>query len=115
MSDTFDDGYEESWEDGHEFADRFLSDAEPVPPEHAMHRSEDDAHFNRDAAELNISPGTLGQARRIDRRVIEAKFPGTCVACRAAIRVNDPVTNDGDGWRHAGCGVSAKAPFVEPF
>ena len=102
MTNSWDQDWESSLDDGHEFADRLLSDEPAVVP--GIHRSEDDSYFDRDAAEANMSPGAQGRARRIDPGVIEAKFPGTCVECRDAIVVNEPVTNDGRGWRHAGCG-----------
>ncbi len=75
MADTWDDDYLNDLEDGHTFADKYLSDR-PRPPMEGMHRSEDDPCFDRDAADVNMSPGAQGRSRRIDPGVIEAKFPG---------------------------------------
>ena len=102
MTNSWDEDWESSLDDARKFADRVLSDEPAIVP--GFHRSEDDSYFDLDAADANLSPGAQGKARRIDRGVIEAKFPGICVECRDPIVVNDPVTNDGRGWRHAGCG-----------
>jgi hypothetical protein len=102
MSDTWDDGYVESEEDGHEYADRYLGD--PNDGSGMGFSRANDQHFDEDMKELNLSPGPEGQARRIDRGVIEAKFPGLCRACDGPIVINEPITsNVRGGWRHAGC------------
>jgi hypothetical protein len=116
MADTWDDDYLNDLEDGHTFADKYLSDR-PRPPMEGMHRSEDDPYFDRDAADVNMSPGAQGRSRRIDPGVIEAKFPGTCTECQQRIHVNDPiVAGTSGGWRHAGCGTHRIPPrYQEPF
>ena len=114
MSDGWDEGWTESLDDGHEFADRVLSDRPTSGG--GFHRDEHDKHFDADAAEINMSPGAQGRARRLDKGVIEAKFPGTCEVCHSAIQVNDPITSNAGGWRHAGCGVPQQSTSgIQPF
>ena len=85
MSDTWDDGYEESLDDGHEFAERHLSN--PYEEEGGGDLTLDDP-----------------RSERLDKGVVPARFKGTCVICEAPIELGDPITGQGvNGWRHAGC------------
>ena len=88
MSDTWDGGYEESLDDGHEFAEKMFD----LPSD----SFEDEVDRDR----------TLDDPRseRLDKGVVPARFKGTCVICEAPIEVGDPITGQGvNGWRHAGC------------
>ena len=89
MSDTWDGGYEESLDDGHEFAERHLS-----LPDNSLPGEEGGQGFTWDGA----------RSERLDKGVVPARFKGTCVVCEAPIELDDPITAQGvNGWRHAGC------------
>ena len=89
MSDTWDDGYEESLDDGHEFAERHLS-----MPDNSLPGEEGGQGFTRDDQ----------RAEKLGGGVFKAMFEGKCVVCREPIHVDDPSTgNNVDGYRHAGC------------
>ena len=91
MTDGWDDGYEDSIDDGHEFAEKFMS-----------------------------SPGATGgsgsdlasdatPSEKLDFGIVPASYSGTCVVCKSPINVGDPITAQDakgwrmNGWRHAGC------------
>jgi|APSaa5957512576_1039674.scaffolds.fasta_scaffold110571_1 hypothetical protein len=89
MSDTWDDGYEESLDDGHEFAERHLS-----LPDDSFPGEEGGQDFTFDDP----------RSERLDKGVVPARFKGKCVICEAPIELGDPITAQGiNGWRHAGC------------
>ena len=90
MSDTWDDGYEESLDDGHEFAERHLS----LPDGSFPGDEEGGQGFTFDDP----------RSERLDKGVVPARFKGKCVICEAPIELDDPITGRGvNGWRHAGC------------
>jgi hypothetical protein len=91
MTDGWDDGYEDSIDDGHEFAEKFMS-----------------------------SPGATGgsgsdlasdatPSEKLDFGIVPAKFEGICVVHGDKINIDDPITHQDangypmNGWRHAGC------------
>ena len=76
MSDTWDDGYEESLDDGHEFAERHLSN--PYEEEGGGDLTLDDP-----------------RSERLDKGVVPARFKGTCVVCEFPIRLDDLITGQG--------------------
>ena len=88
MSDTWDGGYEDSIDDGHEFAEKeLLLPGGPFEDEGGMGVTFDDP-----------------RSEKLDKGVVPARFAGTCVVCEAPIGVGDPITGQGvNGWRHAGC------------
>ena len=88
MSDTWDDGYEDSIDDGHEFAEKmFALPSDSFEEEVDRDRTLDDP-----------------RSERLDKGVVPARFKGTCVICEAPIELGDPITGQGvNGWRHAGC------------
>ena len=89
MSDTWDDGYEESLDDGHEFAERPLS-----LPDHSLPGEEGGQGFTRDDQ----------RAEMLEKGIFFAQYPGTCVICSYPIALDDPITGkDVQGYRHAGC------------
>ena len=86
MSDTWDDGYEESLEHGHDFAEDHLSLPGPEP-EGGSGLTWESSH-----------PETL------EKGMVQARYEGTCVVCKESIRIGEPITGKGvSGWRHAGC------------
>ena len=89
MSDTWDGGYEESLEDGHEFAEEHLSlPGDPYSEEEGGHGlTMEDPH-----------------AEKLGGGVFLAMYEGKCATCAEPIHVDDPITNKGvNGYRHAGC------------
>ena len=88
MSDTWDGGYEDSIDDGHEFAEKMFDlPSDSFEKEVDRDRTLDDP-----------------RSERLDKGVVPARFKGTCVICEAPIELDDPITGQGvNGWRHAGC------------
>ena len=107
MSDTWDGGYEDSIDDGHEFAEKMFD----LPSD----SFEDEVDRDR----------TLDDPRseRLDKGVVSARFKGTCVICERPINIGDaiaiqyqrakstgffPVSSHDappavEGWRHVHC------------
>ena len=94
MSDTWDGGYEDSIDDGHEFAEKeLLSSSEPFEEEGGRAFTLDDPRSKKDP-----------RSEKLDKGVEPARFKGTCVVCEFPIRLDDLITGQGvKGWRHAGC------------
>ena len=94
MSDTWDGGYEDSIDDGHEFAEKeLLSSSEPFEEEGGRAFTLDDPRSKKDP-----------RSEKLDKGVVPARFKGTCVICEDPIELGDPITGQGvNGWRHAGC------------
>jgi len=89
VSDTWDGGYEESLDDGHEFAERQL-----LLPEDPAFAEEGGRGVTWDDQ----------RAEKLEKGLVFARFNGTCVVCCDPIEINDPITAVGvNGWRHAGC------------
>ncbi len=88
MSDTWDDGYEESLDDGHDFAEKeLLLPSGPFEEEGGKGVTWDDP-----------------RSEKLDKGVVPARFNGECVICEDPIELGDPITGQGvNGWRHAGC------------
>jgi len=94
MSDTWDGGYEDSIDDGHEFAEKeLLSSSEPFEEEGGGAFTLDDPRSKKDP-----------RSEKLDKGVQPARFKGTCVVCEFPIRLDDLITAQGaNAWRHAGC------------
>ena len=88
MSDTWDDGYEESLDDGHEFAEKeLLLPSDPSEEEGGMKLTSDDQ-----------------RAEKLGGGVFVAMWDGTCVVCKEPFKAGDPITHKNvKGYRHAGC------------
>ena len=94
MSDTWDGGYEDSIDDGHEFAEKeLLSSSESFEEEGGGAFTLDDPRSRKDP-----------RSEKLDKGVVPARFKGTCVVCEFPIRLDDWITEQGvNGWSHAGC------------
>ena len=94
MSDTWDGGYEDSIDDGHEFAEKeLLSSSEPFEEEGGRAFTLDDPRSKKDP-----------RSEKLDKGVVPASRSGKCVICKFPIELGDPITGQGvNGWRHAGC------------
>tara|TARA_R110000824_G_scaffold245093_2_gene434117 strand:+ start:3998 stop:4363 length:366 start_codon:yes stop_codon:yes gene_type:complete len=89
MSDTWDDGYEESLDDGHKFAERHLS-----LPDDSLPGEEGGQRFTWDDQ----------RAEKLGGGVFVAMWDGICVVCREPFPAGDLITGKNvDGYRHAGC------------
>ena len=75
MSDTWDGGYEDSIDDGHEFAEKeLLSSSEPFEEEGGRAFTLDDP-----------------RSEKLDKGVQPARFKGICVICDEPINIGDAV------------------------
>ena len=94
MSNTWDDGYEDSIDDGHEFAEKeLLSSSETFEEEGGTAFTLDDPRSKGD-----------DRSEKLDKGVMPARFKGTCVVCEFPIRLDDWITGQGvNDWSHAGC------------
>jgi hypothetical protein len=88
MSDTWDGGYEDSIDDGHEFAEKeLLLPSDFFEEEGGVGLTAEDPH-----------------AKKLGGGVFEAMYDGTCAVCAEPIHAGDPITDKNvNGWRHAGC------------
>ena len=97
MTDGWDDGYEDSIDDGHEFAEKFLSPPIATGGSGFDVVSEDTPVDKPPPAE-KLGPG-----------IVLSQFEGICVVRGDKINLGDPITHQDaeghqiNGWRHAGC------------
>ena len=97
MTDGWDDGYEDSIDDGHEFAEKFLS-----PPEAT-------GGSGFDVVSEDTPVDKPPPAEKLGSGIVLAQFEGICVVHGDKINIDDPITHQDangypmNGWRHAGC------------
>ena len=93
MTDDWDDGYEESVDHGHDFAEEVY---EKLPTEL------DD--YGRPVTGGKGMMEEKSQGDQLDVGIVTARFSGKCTVCELQIEVGDPIKSATQGgWRHAGC------------
>ena len=106
MTDDWDDGYEESLDEGHDFAEKVLG---RIPPEYEW------TDFG--LVEVVGGKGMVidkAKGEQLDTGVVAAIRVGICTVCKDPIEVNDPIKSaTKGGWRHAGC--SGEQKFVNKY
>ena len=89
MSDTWDGGYEDSIDDGHEFAEKELL----LPSDNLLDEEGGRASALEDP-----------HAKKLGGGVFVAMWDGICVVCKEPFPAGDLITHKNvDGYRHAGC------------